>query len=348
MGMIAYKCPNCGGELQFDPATQKYKCEYCSSYFEQDELDKIQLEINAGDGVDLSKEDPSAVVYTCPSCGAQIVTDETTAATFCYYCHTPVVLSGRMEGTYHPDKIIPFAVDRKKALEIFDQWISRKKYVPKDFYNKDQIDKMTGVYFPYWLYDCKVESRVDAEAVKLKTWVVGDIRFTQTDTYNVSRDGDITIANVTRNALSKANHQLVEGVLPYEMDKLKPFQMGYLAGFQAENRDMDKEQFTEQVETEVKDFAISSIRSQLTAYDTVNVKSQQSKILDPSWKYTLLPVWTLTYKEPKTGKIYYFACNGQTGKVCGELPVDNGRLMKLFLTIFLPVFVVLLIVGYFL
>jgi hypothetical protein len=140
----------------------------------------------------------------------------------------------------------------------------------------------------------------------------------------------------------------VEGVLPYEMDKLKPFQMGYLAGFQAENRDMDKEQFTEQVETEVKDFAISSIRSQLTAYDTVNVKSQQSKILDPSWKYTLLPVWTLTYKEPKTGKIYYFACNGQTGKVCGELPVDNGRLMKLFLTIFLPVFVVLLIVGYFL
>ena len=44
-----------------------------------------------------------AMLYTCPSCGAEIVTDATTAATFCYYCHNPVVLSGRLTGTYQPD-----------------------------------------------------------------------------------------------------------------------------------------------------------------------------------------------------------------------------------------------------
>ena len=59
-----------------------------------------------------------------------------------------------------------------------------------------------------------------------------------------------------------------------------------------------------------------------------------------------MPVWTMTYKDPKTDKVYYFACNGQTGKVCGELPVDPGRLMGLFLSCFIPVLIVLLVIGY--
>ena len=46
-----------------------------------------------------------AVLYTCPSCGAEIVTDSTTAATFCYYCHNPVVLSGRVSGEFLPDLV---------------------------------------------------------------------------------------------------------------------------------------------------------------------------------------------------------------------------------------------------
>ena len=76
MATITFKCPNCGGGLQFDPASQKYKCEYCLSAFTQEELEKLQP-----DGTSDQKV-PQAVIYTCPSCGAEIVTDETTAATF--------------------------------------------------------------------------------------------------------------------------------------------------------------------------------------------------------------------------------------------------------------------------
>ena len=42
MAIISFKCPNCGGELIFDPATQKYKCEYCNSLFAQEELDAMK------------------------------------------------------------------------------------------------------------------------------------------------------------------------------------------------------------------------------------------------------------------------------------------------------------------
>ena len=80
-----------------------------------------------------------AMLYTCPSCGAEIVTDATTAATFCYYCHNPVVLSGRLTGTYQPDFAIPFQIDRKRAQEVFSQWIAKKKFVPREFYSPKQI-----------------------------------------------------------------------------------------------------------------------------------------------------------------------------------------------------------------
>ena len=38
MATVSMKCPNCGGELIFDPKSQKYKCEYCGSDFALDEI----------------------------------------------------------------------------------------------------------------------------------------------------------------------------------------------------------------------------------------------------------------------------------------------------------------------
>ena len=191
MAIISFKCPNCDGELIFDPATQKYKCEYCNSLFTQEELDAMKpmqgeepdavaqeqaggeradetaaVEQTAGERE--SEPEGEAVYYSCPSCGAEIVTDATTAATFCYYCHNPVVLSGRLSGEFAPDHVIPFQIDRDKAKEIFAQWIKKKKYVVDEFYSSKQVESMTGVYFPYWLYGCKVDGVLDAEAVAIE------------------------------------------------------------------------------------------------------------------------------------------------------------------------------------
>ena len=40
MSVVSYKCPNCGGGLSFNPATQAFDCEYCLSRFTQQELDE--------------------------------------------------------------------------------------------------------------------------------------------------------------------------------------------------------------------------------------------------------------------------------------------------------------------
>ena len=48
------------------------------------------------------------------------------------------------------------------------------------------------------------------------------------------------------------------------------------------------------------------------------------------------------------GKVYYFSINGQSGKTCGELPVDESKLRMLFLKVFIPAFVIILAICWFL
>lgn len=336
MAAITYKCPNCDGGIIFDPASQKYQCEYCMSDFTQEELDALK------------PDSDRAVLYNCPSCGAQIVADETTTATFCYYCHNPVVLAGRLEGEYKPDYVIPFQIDRQEAEAVFSRWIAKKKYVPEAFYTEKQLESMTGVYFPYWIYGCKVDGKLDAQGTRLRTWDTAGMRYTETKIYDVKRQGTMEVNHVARNGLRKANRRLVDGVMPFKMEEKKAFSMGYLSGFLAENRDMEKEQFEADVRTEVRDFALQSLQSQAGGYNSMRVRMNQADIQGEKWGYALLPVWTLTYNDKARGKIYYFALNGQTGKVCGKLPVDNRKLARLFFSIFLPMLILFLIGGYFL
>lgn len=365
MATVSIKCPNCGGGLQFDPAAQNYECEYCLSRFTQEELEKIAPKLDEAQdsqGTENRKgeraprqEDASleqtdmegARVYTCPSCGAEIVTDETTAASFCFYCHNPVILQGRLQGRYRPDYVLPFTIDKERATEIFLEWLKKKRFVPSDFYAPEQIEKMTGVYFPYWLYSCQIDGKLEGEGTRLRSWQAGNVQYTETQKYDIFRQGTMDIHQVPRNALKKADKKLVEGVMPFDAKTMKPFSMGFLSGFFAEKRDMEQEQFQMEVEQEVRGFAIENLRSSTGGYHSIQTRSQEAKIRESKWEYALLPVWTLTYIERKTGAIYYFACNGQSGKVCGKLPVDSKKLWILFAEMFLPLLTVLLAVGYF-
>lgn len=338
---ITYQCPNCGGGLHFDPEKQKYSCEYCLSDFTQEELETIRPETASAE-----KEENEAYLYTCPNCGAEIVTDGTTAATFCYYCHNPVILSGRLTGEYNPDYVIPFGIDRDHAVEVFNSWMKKKRYVPNAFYCEEQIEKLSGVYFPYLLYSCVADGDLEAKATRVRVWVSGNYQYTETQTFGVRRRGKMRIRHVTRGALKKANRVLTEGILPYDMKKLQPFSMGYLSGFVAERRDMEEKDFSDEVKQEIRQFAMDSLRNSVGGYDRVSVDHNQTVLRNEKWEYALLPVWTVTYRDEAKNQMYYFTINGQTGKVCGKLPVDSRKLFILFLEIFLPVFLLMLLMGY--
>lgn len=355
MDVIQYKCPNCGGDLKYDPASGLYACDYCKSKISQDELDKQtnlkkeQAGISATPASSTNDDEKAeAKVYTCPSCGATIVTDGTTAATFCYYCHNPIVLSGRLEGDYQPNYVVPFKISKEQAIDIFEKWITKKKYVPKAFYSKDQIEKFTGIYFPYLLYTCNIDGNIDAQATKVTEYQEAGFMCTDTALYHVTREGKMEVKHVFRNALKKANAILADCVLPFavEEEDIKPFNMSYLSGFFAEKRDLGKEDFDAEVKDEVMRYAIDQLHASAPDYRDLSITSNNTKLVNEKWEYALMPVWTLTYND--NGKIYYFSINGETGKTVGELPVDKGKLLRTFLIIFIPFALILLAVFYFL
>ena len=351
MSAITYKCPNCDGGLIFDPESGKYACEYCLSKFSQDELMAESQSAETAQVVDDPVQETesesvqeSALIYRCPSCGAEVITDETTAATYCFYCHNPIVLEGKLSGEYLPNGIIPFKITKDEAVEKFHEWIQKKKFVAKGFYSKKNIEKLSGVYFPYWLYDCVTNSTMNGSARDVRVWRVGDLEYTETKLYSINRVGKISYKNLPKTALQKAQNARLKGIFPYEFGALEKFHMGYLSGFQAEKRDIDKETLSKEIHNEIQKYAEKRMRNTVSGHTSFNVETQNHTITKEEFKYTLLPVWVMTYRQ-SGNQVYYFAMNGQTGEIVGKLPINRKKLWTLGGIIFAAVFALLMMGG---
>lgn len=366
--MIAsYKCLNCGGSMVFEPASQRFVCEYCTSSFSNEEVQKAQhksdAQVNESSSSASSASSSSSsfeqndsskssvnnqtVFFTCPSCGAEIAASSTEMIATCFYCHNSVVRSQNTGNAFNPDSILPFSIPKEKAKETFIAWAKKKKFVPQDFFSKKQIENLTGVYYPYWLTEYSTNASAQYKATNIRSWESGDTRFTETSTYSIERSGNFCFPNITKRALSKEDSRIGESVQPFEFKALVPYTPSYLLGFQSQCRDMEKESIIENVESEVKGYSEALLKDSVKGYSSVRTKSSNVSIVEKLWKYVLLPVWVVTYKG-NDGKIYSYAINGQTGKTCGELPVSFKRILALFFAIFVPVTAIISALDYFL
>ncbi len=330
MDAVQYKCPACGGGLKFDPVKQDFTCEYCDSVFKEEDFfvkDNTLNEESPEENQAEKQEYDNAVLYICPSCGAQIITDETTAATACYYCSNPVVLSGRLSGEFKPDLIIPFKIDKKGAIAKFKEMCGKRKFLPKNFIAESRLEEIKGVYFPYWYTDCDTNGSITATSRQVRTWIVKDTQFTETTVQNHFRQGDMQIRNMPESALNSKDKDIMRYVCPFNSADFVPFSMSYLSGFFAEKRNLEIADVEAQVTQKIKGFSTEKLKDSINV-PNVTLKDSLINTGKIKWSYNLLPVWVLNYKHKD--KTYIYALNGQTGKVYGELPVSNGKLAALF------------------
>ena len=134
------------------------------------------------------------------------------------------------------------------------------------------------------VYSCQVKGDLQAEGKTVRVWDMAGMRYTETKVYDIRRQGDMNVDSVARNALKKANRKLIDGVLPYRLNEKKDFSMGYLSGFMAENRDMEKDSFVNEVKEEVRQFALSSLSSQTGNYSSVQIRKNQADITGETWQ----------------------------------------------------------------
>lgn len=319
-----FKCPSCGGYLEFDPEGQRFLCPYCGASFNDDEIHQ-QSQVKEEAAGQAEQSSGRLRSYHCQMCGAEIVTDDTTAAAHCYYCHNPVMMTDRLTDEFKPDGVIPFQLDRKEAEEKFRAFVASKKFIDRDFFTTQQMEDFSGVYYPYWFADVEGEASFQGQGTRVSVASTPRQTVTTTRYFSVEREGKLSFRNLARKALSKADRQLSDGIHPYRLDEAKPFAMGYLSGFLAEKRDIEADAVKPDVLQEVQGYA-QSMMSAKADFNSLrgNTSFRPGKT---SMKYMLLPAWVLTYKGGKDGVPYYYMMNGQTGAVCGKLPLKKGKLL---------------------
>ena len=325
-----YKCPNCNADLKFDPTTQKLTCEYCESSYTVEEIREIYADLQIPQEQAQQQaaiEDDFAEhtnLYHCSSCGADIMAEEGQTALFCYYCHNPVILSGKLAGSFKPDKVIGFKITRDSALDMFKKWCEKRKFLPNDFKSEQQLEKMTGLYVPFWVADCDVKADYSGIGKNIRTWSSGGYRYTEIKEFKVERHGNIYVSGVPADGESKIEDLLMESIEPFDYSELKDFDMSYLSGFYADKYDVDKVAVFPRVKERVTKAGKDVMKSTFTNYNSVSPNIETYNIRSTKWQYMMLPVWFMSYKYGD--KIYEFALNGQTGKLAGTPPLDEKKL----------------------
>lgn len=345
--LLEYKCPACGGALEFDSKLQALKCPFCDSKYSVEELKEkdIHLSEEKGEADDSAAERPdnmnwdvnvkgewsdaesdSVKVYVCQSCGGEIISDENTAATSCPFCGNPVVISGNLQGQLKPEIVIPFKLDKAAAKKALSNHLCKKRLLPKVFKGQNHIDEVKGVYVPYWLFDADADANIKYHATKTRVWSDSDYDYTETKHFSVLRGGTLKFENIPADGSSKMPDDLMESIEPYNMADAVDFQTAYLAGFFADKYDIDASETIERVNERAKKTVESSFLSTVKKYDSVITESSSISLNKSSVRYALLPVWLL--HTSWRGQNYLFAMNGQTGKFVGNLPLDKGAYWK--------------------
>lgn len=337
--LLEYKCPACGGAIEFNSELQKMKCPYCDTEFEMEALKAYDEDLSAESQDDMKwetkpgsewneGETDGMSVYVCKSCGGEIVGDENTAATSCPYCGNPVVMMGKFSGDLRPDYVIPFKLDKEAAKAGLKKHVEGKLLLPKVFKDQNHIDEIKGIYVPFWLFDADVDATMRYKATRVRNWSDSNYYYTETKFFSIFRKGRVGFKRVPVDGSSKMPDDLMESIEPYNFEEAVDFQTAYMAGYLADKYDVSANQSIERANERVKRSTEEMFRNTVKGYSTVLPEGGSVHLENGKAKYALYPVWILNTSWE--GKQYLFAMNGQTGKFVGDLPLDKAAFWKWF------------------
>lgn len=342
-----YKCPACTGPLHFVGASGKLECDYCGNAYDVAEMEamyaseeKQAAEAHAAaeeadkssrsdgeawdaSGLEQWGLDEGMKAYGCPSCGAELICDATTAATQCPYCGNPTVVPGQFSGGLKPDCIIPFKLDEAAAKAALANHYKGKKFLPNGFASGNKLKELKGVYVPFWLFDGEADADAVFDASNSRTFRRGDYEITETQHFLVRRAGTVPFQKIPVDASTKMPDAHMDAIEPFDYSELRDFSSAYLPGFLADKYDVTAEASSARADERAANTAVAAMAADVTRYQTCLMRDHQVNLRRGKVHYGLLPVYLLGTKWE--GKEYLFAMNGQTGKLIGDLPVDKGK-----------------------
>lgn len=317
----AETCPACGAPLE---AHDKF-CVACGAANDQ-------VAVLPAKEVDLKKH------FRCQTCGAEVAADANQRSFTCPFCDSNYVVEYAPEetGRQAPEFVIPFAVTHEQAEEKFRVWLRTNSWFrPGDLVLAKVVEKLKGVYLPFWSFSMLAESGWSAN--------IGEYWY-RTETYTVTVNGKRqTRTRRVRETewwqLAGRHHQYYSGYLvsgsrgldqayadrikPYHLAALKRYESGYLAGWLSEEYSRNRDEALEICQRVFYDEVQRDVAAFLPG-DTHRSLNVQTNFGAINSDLILTPVYLLAYRYKE--KVYRFLVNGQTGKAEGDKPVSAQRI----------------------
>ncbi len=332
-----FPCPSCGGELAWEPGAQKMRCTYCDNLVAVPQRGEFQAEEH--DLLAFLERVPKAEGYgvtlqafSCKQCGATVQAPPGGRRDItCPFCASAYVAeaSAPAEGVIQPESLIPFKVDKTKSQGMFREWLGSGWFRPNDLKNLGRLDRVAGLYLPFFTFDAHAESAWEAMAgyyyyvservaevengrTVYRDRQVRKVRWEPASGRRADDYDDVLVPGVQQDRLD-----LILKVYPYDTTQLAPYSPMYLAGFGILNADMALKTVYLIAKRNMEQDQVERCSKDVPG-DTQRELSVRTRLSEQTFKHLLCPLWIGSFKYK--GKVFPFVINGQTGRIYGEKP----------------------------
>jgi hypothetical protein len=350
-----YPCAAGGAQAEWNPARQLLVCSFCGT--------SAPFTI-AEDGTivehDLAKalrETPDADrgwltarrTVKCQSCQAVSVFDPARVGQNCDFCGSPKLVDyEEIKAPIRPQSLLPFKITQAHVREQIRRWCASKWLAPNSLKRMALVDRIHGVYIPYWTFDAHVICPWQAEA--------GHYYYT-TETYrdNQGRQQTRQVRHVRwEPAAGEVRHffddelvpgthgvsrNLLGGVQPFPTAELVPYDTAFLSGFVVEHYQLVLQEASQDSEAAMTRKLYDMCAAEVPG-DTHRNLEIQPRFSARTFKHILAPVWLLSYTYGN--RPWQVVVNGYTGTMAGEYPKSPWKIALLVLVAIIVILFVLM------
>ena len=278
--------------------------------------------------------------FTCPQCGATIVSRSTEATSFCTFCGSDVVLTQKMTRMRRPDLIVPFAHSQEECERAYRAHLRKYPFAPSSLRSQETVSHFRPVYIPFWAYDISIDGVQQFSYVRrynnVEDTKKADMEISYRDT--ILFDASVAFEDETAVQLSAS------------LKNAQPFNPAFLSGMYAQIPDVGPEVYEHEARASAMLVCTDRIQKkvgsqEITYLPSGNDPEQETGLsnMTVSHRLVLLPVWLLASRRGE--RVLYTAINDQNLKVVCDVPVSHAKTALLAGGIAAAVFALLYLAG---
>ena len=318
-------CVNCGANLIYKIGTHSVICVHCMQ--EQDIKN-----------LDFKRPDIESNLYTCSSCGAKLSTINNAIIHKCNFCGSDNFIQTKTSLNINDNKIIPFNTTKEDLIKNFKKHIGSNTLSNPEFFSEKNIIETTGIYIPVNYTEYSLQ--YDSTGLVLLKDNAGSMTLSDSYTYKASYN-----LHLIFDKLKTLPDNIFNSLLQFDFGKATNYSPYYMLGFASSldnesiiiKRNRVFNTIRQYLKTDTKNSiveqAINTCYKNKEIIPNANeINNENSEIIDRNniYNYKTLknqnyyvPIWLCAYSLGSS--IYYFAMNGQNGKIVSTLPVDRQK-----------------------